>query len=228
MCQNLKPLTSRDLPHSHIFPEMQSRATDCYIAKASWPRRACIRIEHSESRQIKEVVPLSLSWRCCKEMPSITSRGSITFPRLLDIFLPWASRTMLCKYTVWKGTWPAHTKFLAETQVAQGEELAPVLKPKPRLLSTTLCQVDPSIKSMQKGHIAEYSEHDTFLLEISLREGPNLSTPDTAGPGQTRLSTSQNFSVCDNLCATSNIKSQISNIKYQIHLCLTSTTPADA
>jgi hypothetical protein len=32
--------------------------------------------------------------------PLITSRGSITLPRLLDILRPYLSRTMACKYTV--------------------------------------------------------------------------------------------------------------------------------
>ena len=32
-------------------------------------------------------------------MPPITSRGSITLPRDLLIFLPWASLTMACRYT---------------------------------------------------------------------------------------------------------------------------------
>lgn len=32
--------------------------------------------------------------------PLMTSKGSITLPRLFDIFRPYLSRTMACKYTV--------------------------------------------------------------------------------------------------------------------------------
>ena len=32
--------------------------------------------------------------RFSKSIPSITSKGSMTLPKLLDIFLPWASRTI--------------------------------------------------------------------------------------------------------------------------------------
>ncbi len=36
----------------------------------------------------------------------MTSRGSITFPFVLDIFSPFSSRTIACRYTVRKGTSP--------------------------------------------------------------------------------------------------------------------------
>jgi hypothetical protein len=41
-----------------------------------------------------------LAKRSPKVHPLITSRGSITLPRLLDILRPYLSRTIACKYTV--------------------------------------------------------------------------------------------------------------------------------
>ena len=55
--------------------------------------------------------PLSLACSWSRVTPSMTSRGSITLPRLLDILRPWASRTMLCRYTVWNGSLPALKKY---------------------------------------------------------------------------------------------------------------------
>ena len=37
--------------------------------------------------------------RSSSEHPLITSRGSMTLPRLFDIFRPYLSRTIACKYT---------------------------------------------------------------------------------------------------------------------------------
>jgi len=39
------------------------------------------------------------------EHPSMTSTGSITFPKDLLIFLPYASLTIGCRNTVLKGNW---------------------------------------------------------------------------------------------------------------------------
>ena len=55
-----------------------------------------------ESRRIVKGVWM----HTCSDMPSMTCRGSMTLPRDFDIFLPCASRTMLCRYTWLKGTLP--------------------------------------------------------------------------------------------------------------------------
>ncbi len=44
----------------------------------------------------------SASAPCC----SVMTRGSITFPFVFDIFWPFSSRTIGCRYTVRKGTSP--------------------------------------------------------------------------------------------------------------------------
>lgn len=44
-----------------------------------------------------------------REIPVMTSRGSMTLPRDLLIFLPWASLTTACRYTCEKSSWgPVH------------------------------------------------------------------------------------------------------------------------
>lgn len=42
-----------------------------------------------------------------REIPVMTSRGSMTLPRDLLIFLPWASLTTACRYT-WRPMLPSH------------------------------------------------------------------------------------------------------------------------
>ena len=44
---------------------------------------------------------------------SIQSSGSTTLPNDLDIFLPRASRTMPCRATVWNGSAPFGSSFMA-------------------------------------------------------------------------------------------------------------------
>lgn len=63
-----------------------------------------------------------MGWTC-NVMPSMTSRGSMTLPRDLDILRPWASRTMECRYTCLKGALPAsyHTTNAHNTSSCQCE-----------------------------------------------------------------------------------------------------------
>ena len=52
--------------------------------------------------------PWRYAWRHTSSViPSMTSMGSSTLPRDLDILRPCASRTMECRNTVLKGTLPA-------------------------------------------------------------------------------------------------------------------------
>mmetsp|Transcript_34107 Transcript_34107/g.77028 ORF Transcript_34107/g.77028 Transcript_34107/m.77028 type:complete len:309 (+) Transcript_34107:948-1874(+) len=68
--------------------------------------------------------PSTFSHRASSEQPWITSSGSITFPRDLDILRPSLSRTMACRYTSLKGSWSVNASDIITMRATQKKRMS--------------------------------------------------------------------------------------------------------
>mmetsp|Transcript_6419 Transcript_6419/g.15541 ORF Transcript_6419/g.15541 Transcript_6419/m.15541 type:complete len:203 (+) Transcript_6419:749-1357(+) len=103
-------------------------------------------------------------WSASRVMPSMTSRGSMTFPRDLDILRPWASRTMACRNTCENGTSPHSSMPIMTIRATQKKRMSePVSRSvlgKNALKSAWLLSGHPTVEngnSPEENHVSSTS-----------------------------------------------------------------------